>query len=48
MGKSQAKRAEIRRKDEAAKRQRKCSRLGVESLPAKPKHVSKKKTPGMI
>lgn len=43
MGKSQAKRAEIRRKDEFAKRQRKCSRLGVDSLPIKPKHTSKKR-----
>lgn len=40
---SSAKRAEARKKAEAAQKERKKARLGVESIPDKPKHVSKKK-----
>lgn len=37
-----AKRAEARRKDEEAKKTKKMARLGVSSLPEKPRHKSKK------
>lgn len=36
-------RNEARRKSETAQKQRKMARLGVTSLPEKPKHASKKK-----